>query len=159
MKHLRSFRKLNRHAAHRRALLSNMANALLRHYRITTTLAKAKELRRVVERLVTKARSDTLAARRQVLKVLRRPDNLKRLFKVIAPAFAGRPGGYTRIIRLGRRSLDNAEMARIEFVAEFAPPPSADRPKAEEKGAKRPRGKAEQAAKAAKAGKDKPKPS
>lgn len=122
MKHRHSFRKLNRHAAHRRAMLSNMANSLLRHYRVTTTLAKAKELRRVVERLVTKARQDTLAARRQVLRVLRRPDNLKRLFSVIAPAFAGRPGGYTRIIRLGRRSLDNAEMARIEFVQEFAPP-------------------------------------
>ena len=120
MKHLHGFRKLNRHAAHRRAMLSNMANSLLKYSRVTTTLAKAKELRRVVERLVTKAKVDSLARRRLVLKVLRRPDMLVKLFSVIAPAFAQRPGGYTRIIRFGFRSNDNAEMSCIEFVQNFA---------------------------------------
>jgi large subunit ribosomal protein L17 len=121
MKHRHSFQKLNRHAAHRHAMLSNMANSLLRHSRITTTVVKAKEVRRVVERLVTQARDNTLASRRQVLRVLRRTDNLKKLFDVIAPAFATRPGGYTRIIRLGNRRLDNADMACLEFVQDFAP--------------------------------------
>jgi large subunit ribosomal protein L17 len=129
MKHLHGFRKLNRNASHRKAMLSNMANSMIKHSRVTTTLAKAKELRRVVERLVTKAKVDTLARRRLVLKLLRRPDMLAKLFGVIAPAFAQRPGGYTRIIRFGFRRLDNAEMACIEFVQNFAE----ERKKPEEK--------------------------
>jgi len=120
MKHLHSFRKLNRHTAHRHAMLSNMANSLLKHSRIITTLQKAKELRKVVEPLVTRAKVDTLAHRRHILSILRHPDMLNKLFTVIAPAFSQRPGGYTRIIKLGPRLLDNAERAVIEFVQNFA---------------------------------------
>jgi len=119
MKHLHKFNKLNRFSSHRKLMLSNMANSLIKHSRIITTLAKAKELRRVVEKLITKAKKNTLASRRLVLKVLRRPDNLHKLFDIIAPAFANRNGGYTRIIRLGSRKIDNAQMAVVEFVQEF----------------------------------------
>lgn len=119
MKHRKSRNKLEKTASHRASLLSNMSNSILRHSRIITTLPKAKEFRKVIERLVTKAKQDTIHARRHVMRVLRHPQMMDKLFKTIAPAFKDRAGGYTRIIKLGRRMNDGAEMAIIEFVQNF----------------------------------------
>jgi large subunit ribosomal protein L17 len=116
MRHRVHGRKLGRTSSHRKALFRNQLTALFTHERIITTVAKAKELRPIAERMVTLARTGTLAARRKVAVMV--PDNeiAKRLFEDIAPRFADRPGGYTRIMRLGRRRGDNAELAIIEFV-------------------------------------------
>jgi len=116
MRHRVHGRKLGRTSAHRKALFRNQLIALFTHERIITTVAKAKELRPIAERMVTIARTQTLAARRKVAIMV--PDRAiaKRLFDEIAPRFADRPGGYTRIMRLGRRHGDNAELAIIEFV-------------------------------------------
>jgi large subunit ribosomal protein L17 len=127
MRHKRRGRKLGRDGAHRDALMMNMAGALIRHGRIKTTLPKAKELRPYVEKLVTKAQTDTLHSRRVVMRKLHMADKassrdagelpiVKKLFDEVAPRFAGRPGGYTRIIKLGSRPGDAAPMAFIEFV-------------------------------------------
>jgi large subunit ribosomal protein L17 len=116
MRHRVQGRKLGRTSSHRKALFRNQLTALFEHERIVTTLAKAKELRPLAERMVTVARTDTLAARRRVATVVQDREIAKRLFDEIAPRFADRPGGYTRILRLGRRRGDNAELAIIEFV-------------------------------------------
>lgn len=116
MRHRVHGRKLGRTSAHRKALFRNQLTALLTHERIITTIAKAKELRPLAERMVTLARNDTLAARRKVATMVADKDVARRLFDEIAPRFADRPGGYTRIMRLGRRHGDNAELAIIEFV-------------------------------------------
>lgn len=117
MRHSNSGRKLSRTPSHRKALLRNLAKALITHGRITTTEMKAKELRRVVEPMVTLAKSNTIAARRQVYRDLNDLKLVKRLFDVIGPRFAGVPGGYTRILKLAMpRKGDNAPMAIIEFV-------------------------------------------
>ncbi len=116
MRHQRAGRKLGRTYSHRKALLANLAASLLEHKSITTTTAKAKEARGVVERLITFAKKGDLAARRQVLRVIRNKDLVKELFEDIAPKYADRPGGYTRVIKLGRRSGDNAPMAIFELV-------------------------------------------
>jgi large subunit ribosomal protein L17 len=102
--------------AHERLLLANLATALFEHDAITTTEAKAKRLRPLAERLVTQAKQNTLHARRQVLTVVRDKDVVYRLFDEIAPRYTARPGGYTRITKLGPRKGDNAPMARIELV-------------------------------------------
>jgi large subunit ribosomal protein L17 len=131
MRHRRSGRKLSRSGSHRDALFMNMAGALIRHGRIRTTEAKAKSLRPYVERLVTKAREDNLHNRRIVMRTLRMHDKetsrkagektiVQTLFEEIAPRFADRPGGYTRIVKLGSRPGDAAPMAFIEFV-DFVP--------------------------------------
>lgn len=109
-------KKLGRTAAHRNAMLSNQAQSLIRHKRIRTTLAKSKELRRFVERLVTMAKKDTIHARRQVGRVIQDKAIIKRLFDDIAPEFKERPGGYTQIFKLGPRPNDGAQMAYIQFV-------------------------------------------
>ena len=116
MRHGMSGRKLNRTASHRKALFSNMAAALIKHEQIKTTLPKAKELRPVVEKLVTLSRRNNLHARRQALSAVRDETQVKKLFEVIGPRYAKRPGGYTRVLKAGFRHGDNAAMAFIEFV-------------------------------------------
>jgi large subunit ribosomal protein L17 len=127
MRHRRTGRKLSRSSAHRDALFMNLAGALIKHGRIRTTEAKAKELRPLVERLVTKARVDNLHNRRTVARTLRMHDKasaraagektvVQSLFEDVAPRFVGRPGGYTRIVKLGSRPGDAAPMAFIEWV-------------------------------------------
>ncbi len=118
MRHQKSGRRLNRTSAHRKALFSNMANALIKHEQITTTLPKAKELRPVVEKLVTLAKNGkgSLHARRQALSVLKDEGMVKKLFDVLGPRYAGRPGGYTRVLKAGFRYGDMAPKAVIEFV-------------------------------------------
>ena len=117
MRHSNSGRKLSRTPAHRKALLNNLAKALLIHGKIRTTEIKAKELRRVVEPLITLAKRNDLHARRQAYRVLNDHALVKRLFDEIGPVFAGVPGGYTRVVKLGMpRKGDAAPLAIIEFV-------------------------------------------
>ena len=116
MRHRISGRKLNRTSQHRQLLFRNMAQALIRHEQITTTLAKAKALRPVVERLVTLGKRGGLHARRQAFARLRDNVACAKLFDVLAARYAGRAGGYTRIIKAGYRYGDSAAMAVIEFV-------------------------------------------
>jgi large subunit ribosomal protein L17 len=116
MRHLNQGRKLGRTTAHRKALLRNLATALLEHERIITTEPKAKELRRVADKLVTLGKRGNLHARRQALQVVRSNAVVQKLFNEIAPRFVGRHGGYTRILRLGYRPGDAAAMAVIELV-------------------------------------------
>ncbi|MBC7644108.1 MAG: 50S ribosomal protein L17 [Thermoleophilia bacterium] len=133
MRHNKKGKKLGRDAAHRDALMMNMAGALIRHGRITTTLTKAKVLRPYVEKLVTQARTDTVHSRRVVARKLHMADRagakrngelpiLKTLFDDVAPRFATRPGGYTRIMKLGPRPGDAAPMAILEFI-DYVPEP------------------------------------
>jgi large subunit ribosomal protein L17 len=116
MRHLNQGRKLGRTTAHRKALLRNLATALLEHERIITTEPKAKELRRVADKLVTLGKRGNLHARRQALQVVQSNAVVQKLFNEIAPRFAERQGGYTRILRLGYRPGDAAAMAVIELV-------------------------------------------
>ena len=116
MRHRVHGRKLGRTSAHRKALFRNQLTSLFTHERIVTTVAKAKELRPIAERMVTLARSGSLPARRKVLTMVPDKEVVRRLFDDIAPRFMDRPGGYTRILRLGRRHGDGAELAIIEFV-------------------------------------------
>jgi large subunit ribosomal protein L17 len=118
MRHRSKGRQLSRTKAHRRAMLRNMASSLFRHDRVETTSAKAKELRPYAERLITLARRGDLHARRQVEKQIKDRDVTGRLFTEIGPRFVARPGGYTRILKLGHRQGDGAEMARIELLGE-----------------------------------------
>ena len=116
MRHNKKFNHLGRTASHRGALLSNMAISLIMHKRITTTLAKAKELKKYVEPLVTRSKEDTTNSRRVVFSYLQDKYAVTELFKVIAPKVGDRPGGYTRIIKLGTRQGDAAPIAFIELV-------------------------------------------
>lgn len=116
MRHRVRGRKLGRTTAHRKALFRNQLTALFTHDRIVTTLAKAKELRPMAERMVTLAGTGSLPARRKVLTMVPDKEVVRRLFEEIAPRFTDRPGGYTRVMRLGRRRGDGAELAIIEFV-------------------------------------------
>ena len=116
MRHGKKFNHLSRTASHRAAMLSNMATSLIMHKRITTTLAKAKALKKYVEPLLTKSKQDTTNARRVVFSYLQNKYAITELFGVIAPKIADRPGGYTRIIKLGFRQSDGADMAFIELV-------------------------------------------
>ena len=116
MRHRKSGRKLSRKTAHRKALMSNLASALITHKKIKTTDAKAKELRMFIEPLVTYAKRGDLHARRQVLRRIRHKSIVRELFDNIGPVFSNRDGGYTRIIKAGFRYGDNAPMAIIEFV-------------------------------------------
>ena len=119
MRHNKDGRKLNRTASHRKALMRNMVTSLFAAERIETTTAKAKETRRVAERMITFARRGDLAARRHVAKTVQNPKILKKLFDEIAPRYADRPGGYTRVLRLGaRRKGDNAQRAILELIGE-----------------------------------------
>ena len=116
MRHKRAGRKLGRDSAHRKALYSNLACALIEHGRIKTTEAKAKEVRPIVEQMITLGKRGDLAARRKALSELRSQDVVHNLFAEVAPRFAERPGGYTRIIKLGQRYGDAAEMVYLELV-------------------------------------------
>ena len=116
MRHGKKFNHLGRTASHRKAMLSNMATSLILHKRIKTTMAKAKALRVYFEPLVTKSKSDTTHQRRMVFSYLQSKEAVSELFGVISEKVAGRPGGYTRIIKLGTRLGDNAEMCMIELV-------------------------------------------
>lgn len=116
MRHGKKFNHLGRTASHRNAMLANMATSLIKHKRITTTLAKAKALRQYVEPLITKSKSDTTHSRRTVFSYLQDKEAITILFREISEKVASRPGGYTRIIKLENRLGDNAEMAFIELV-------------------------------------------
>ena len=116
MRHNKIGRKLGRKTAHRKALMSNLASALITHKRIKTTDAKAKELRMYIEPLVTFAKKGDLHSRRQVLKKIRHKSIVRELFDNIGPTFSNRNGGYTRIIKLGFRDNDCAPISIIEFV-------------------------------------------
>ena len=121
MRHRHAGRALGRTAAHRKALLRNQATDLIRYERLVTTEAKAKELRSLVEKVITLGKRGTLPARRQAAAVLTDRQMVRRLFTDVAPRFQGRPGGYTRITRLGPRLGDGAHMSQIELVEGPAP--------------------------------------
>ncbi len=116
MRHGKKFNHLGRTASHRKAMLSNMAASLITHKRINTTLAKAKELKKYVEPLVTRSKTDSTHNRRMVFSYLQNKDAVTELFREVSVKVGDRPGGYTRIIKTGTRLGDNAEMAMIELV-------------------------------------------
>lgn len=116
MRHRKSGRQLNRNSSHRQAMFRNMASSLVRHEIIKTTLPKAKELRRVVEPLITMAKQDSVANRRLAFARTRDKEIVGKLFNELGPRYEERPGGYTRIMKCGFRSGDNAPMAYIELV-------------------------------------------
>ncbi len=116
MRHRKDHRKLSRTHSHRRALLRNLVTSLIEHERIETTLAKAKEARRVGERMITFAKKGDLSARRHVARYVHGESNVKKLFDTVAPWYETRNGGYTRILKLGRRLGDAGEMALLELV-------------------------------------------
>ena len=116
MRHNKKFNHLGRKSAHRKSMLANMGSSLIKHKRINTTVAKAKALRIFLEPLITKSKNDTLHNRRVVFSKLRDKDAVTELFREISTKIADRPGGYLRIIKLGNRLGDNAEMAMLEFV-------------------------------------------
>ena len=140
MRHQKKTIKLGRTAEHRKALLANQVCSLIEHHRIKTTLAKAKAVRPLAEKMVTLGKQGSLHARRTALAVLRQRDAVKKLFDDIAPRSADRKGGYTRIIKLGARKSDSAPVAFIEWVDA---PLVVEEPVAEEKGKKRKGKKAE----------------
>ena len=123
MRHLKSGRKLNRNSSHRKAMFRNMANSLFQHEIIKTTVPKAKELRRVAEPLLTLAKSDSVAHRRQAFNRLRDKVSVGKLFEELGPRYVDRPGGYLRIMKCGYRTGDKAPMAYVELV---------DRPRADD---------------------------
>jgi len=116
MRHARGYRRLNRTHEHRKALFANMSGSLIEHEQIKTTLPKAKELRRVVEKLVTLAKRGDLHARRQAAAQLKQEAHVAKLFDILGPRYAERQGGYVRVLRAGFRYGDMAPMAIIEFV-------------------------------------------
>ena len=128
MRHQIDHRKLGRTTEHRIAMLRNQAISLFKHDRVKTTLEKAKELRRFAEKLITLAKKDTLHARRIAARDVHDPEALKKLFATLGPLYASRPGGYTRIVKLGWRKGDGAEIALVELVGR--------EPKTEEKPSK-----------------------
>lgn len=148
MRHNKAINHLGRKSGHRKALLSNMATSLILHKRITTTVAKAKALRSYVEPLVTKSKDDTTHNRRVVFSYLKNKEAVTELFRTIAPKIAERPGGYTRILHVGFRQGDAAEMALIEFV-DFNEAALASTEKAAKKTTRRSRAKKAEAAPAA----------
>lgn len=120
MRHNKSGRKLGRTSSHRLSMLSNMVVSLIEHERIKTTLPKAKEARRLAEKVITLGKTNTLHSRRQAFKIVKNETIVKKVFDVLGPRFAARPGGYTRILKTGFRHGDNAEMAILEFVERSA---------------------------------------
>jgi large subunit ribosomal protein L17 len=116
MRHGKKFNHLGRTAAHRGAMLSNMATSLILHKRINTTVAKAKALRKYIEPMITKSKEDTTHSRRTVFADLQNKESVTELFSTVAEKVASRPGGYTRIIKTGIRQGDNAEMCMMELV-------------------------------------------
>ena len=140
MRHRNAGRKLSRNTSHRRALLRNMVTSLLEHGRLMTTLPKAKEIRPLAERMITLGKRDNLAARRQVHSYLLKDATAQKVFSDIAPKFADRKGGYSRIIKLGNRKGDGADLAIIELLGSDLEAKKAERAKkAAEKDAKKPK--------------------
>ena len=121
MRHGLKLRKLNRTSSHRLAMLRNMMNSLIEHEAIKTTVPKAKELRKVIEPMITLAKKDTVPNKRLAFNRLRNRDSVTKLFSDLGPRFATRPGGYTRILKMGFRDGDNAPMALIELVDRDVP--------------------------------------
>jgi large subunit ribosomal protein L17 len=157
-RHANAGRKLSRNTSHRKALLDNLVRAVILEESIRTTTPKAKETRKLVERVITKAKANTLASRRMVHKTVRDQAALAKLFDTLGPRFKARPGGYTRIIHVQNRVGDNAPMSILELVERSE---KAEAPKADEKAAKSEKTdkpvKGEKAAKADKPGKGKKK--
>ncbi len=120
MRHRKSGRKLNRNSSHRKAMFRNMMASLIDHETIRTTLPKAKELRRFIEPMITLAKEDTLAHRRLAFDRLRDRKAVTKLFEVVGPANAKRPGGYTRVLKCGHRVGDSAPMAYVQLVEQSA---------------------------------------
>jgi large subunit ribosomal protein L17 len=118
MRHRKDHRKLNRSVSHRKAMLRNMVTSLLDHEEIVTTDAKAKEVRRIADRMITLGKRGTLAARRQALRTIRSKDVAAKVFDVLADRYDARLGGYTRVLKLGRRSGDAAPMSIVQLVDE-----------------------------------------
>ena len=116
MRHNNNGRKLGRPTSHRLAMLSNMVGSLIEHERITTTLPKAKEARRLAEKVITLGKKNTLHARRQAFSIVKNETLVKKVFDVLGPRFSARPGGYTRILKAGFRHGDNADVSILEFV-------------------------------------------
>lgn len=116
MRHRKQGRKLNRTASHRKAMFANMAASLIEHEQIVTTLPKAKEMRRVADKLITLGKRGDLHARRQAISKIRDTEQVKKLFDVLGPRYKDRNGGYTRVLKAGFRYGDNAPMAVIELV-------------------------------------------
>jgi large subunit ribosomal protein L17 len=140
MRHRNAHRKLSRNTSHRRALLRNLVTDLLEHGRLMTTLPKAKEVRPLAEKMITLGKRDSLHARRQVQAYLMRDGIAKNVFDTIAPRFADRNGGYSRIIKLGNRKGDGADLAIIELLGSELEVKKAERAeKAKEKTAKKPK--------------------
>ena len=134
MRHNKSGRKLGRNSSHRRAMMRNMVTSLFEAEKIVTTDARAKELRKIAERMISLGKRGDLHARRQAAAVLRDKKAVAKLFDMIGPRYANRPGGYTRIIKLANRQGDNASQSIIELVEEeFTPKVKAAKPKAEPK--------------------------
>ena len=151
MRHNKAFNHLGRKSGHRKALLANMATSLILHKRIETTVAKAKALKMYVEPLITKSKDDTTASRRTVFSYLKNKEAVSELFRVIAPKVADRPGGYTRVLHVGFRQGDGADLAIIELV-DFNEAALASTPKKEtRKTTRRSRAKKAEAAPAAEA--------
>lgn len=144
MRHGKKFNHLGRTTSHRKAMLANMASSLIKHKRISTTLAKAKALRVYVEPLITKSKNDTTHSRRIVFSYLQDKETVTELFRDVATKVANRPGGYTRIIKLNNRLGDNAEMALIELV-DYNEVYGKDAAAAEKKTTRRGRSKAKKA--------------
>ena len=145
MRHNKSINHLGRKSGHRKALMANMASSLILHKRITTTVAKAKALRSYIEPLVTKSKDDSTHSRRTVFSYLKSKEATAELFRTIAPKIAERPGGYTRVLHLGFRQGDGADMALIEFV-DFNEAALAAAPKKAAKKSRRSSGKKAEAA-------------
>jgi large subunit ribosomal protein L17 len=140
MKHRVVGRRLDRTTEHRTAMFRNMVTSLIKHERIVTTTPKAKELKRIADKVITLAKKGGTHARRLAFRDVRDPEVLAKLFETVAPRFAARPGGYTRIVRVANRVGDNAEMAMIELVERTpAEPAKGEKPEGEK--AKKPKGK------------------
>ncbi len=120
MRHLKAYRKLNRTSSHRSLMLRNLVTSLLEHERVETTVMKAKEVRRIAERMITLGKQGTLHARRRAASILMKKAVVKKLFDEIAPRYTDRDGGYTRILRVGYRKGDGAPLAFLELVTEEA---------------------------------------
>lgn len=133
MRHKNAGRKLSRNSSHRRALLRNLVTSFLEHGRLMTTLPKAKELRPLAEKMITLGKKDSLHARRQVQSYLLSDSVTKKVFDTLGPRFSSRPGGYSRIIRLGNRKGDGADMAIIELLGSELQVKKAERAAAQSK--------------------------
>ena len=138
MRHNKSGKRLGRNSSHRKAMMRNMVTSLFAHEKITTTDIRAKELRKIADKMITLGKRGDLHARRQALQVIRDRKVVGKLFDLVAPRYKDRPGGYTRIIKLGQRTGDNASLSLIELVEEeftAKPRKAAPAPKAEAKSA------------------------